>query len=190
MAGVSGPGAFEILALQKKCAHKSISPFCLMYQWSQCSLCWSGARHCHDSNIPSHNWVCLSCKARWWPMMGSPQDNLWRRSLNSLHITALYLSEVTYEGFPQGALWKKLSRQVHKVYNHCNHQKTSLSSHHVDSPAMFFVDSCWGKIDKSSKQESVVSSHHPLNTSYTLLWGDFLHRIHGMRRITLIMIVQ
>ena len=115
-----------------KCAHKSISPFCLMYQCSQCSLCLSRVRHCHHSNIPSHNWVCLSCKARWWPMMGSPQDNLWRRSPNSLHITALYLSSVTYEGFPQGALWKKLSRQVHKVYNHCNRQKTSLSSHHME----------------------------------------------------------
>ena len=113
-----------------KCAHKSISPFCLMYHWShQCSLCWSEARqHCHHSNIASHNWDCLGCRARWWPMMGSPQGNLWK-----IHfISPLCISEVTYEGIPQGALWKKLSRQVHKVYNHCNRQKTKFCPHHME----------------------------------------------------------
>ena len=134
-----------------------------MYQCSQCSLCWSRVRHCHHSNIPSHNWVCLSCTARWWPMMGSPQDNLWRRSPNSLHITALYLSSVTYGASPKVPFGRSCQgRCTRSTTTATARRPVFLSSHgtsyHVDSPAMFFVNSCWGKIDKSSKQESVFIS--------------------------------
>ena len=134
-----------------------------MYQWPQCSLNWSRARHCHHSNIPSHNWVCLSCKARWWPTMGSPQDNLWRRSLNSLHITALYLWSDLWGLPPRCPLEEvvKAGAQGLQPLQPPEDQSffSSLgTSYHVDSPAMFFVNSCWGKIDKSSKQESVFIS--------------------------------
>ena len=132
-----------------KCAHKSISPFCLMYHWShQCSLCWSEARqHCHHSNIASHNWDCLGCRARWWPMMGSPQDNLWRRSLNSLHITALYLWSDLW-GLPPRCPLEEVVKAGAQGLQPLQPPEDQVlfsshgTSYHVDSPAMFFVDSC------------------------------------------------
>ena len=127
--------------------------------------------------------------------MGSPQDNLWRSSLDSLHITALYLWSDLWGLPPRCPLEEVVKAGAQGLQPLQPPEDQSFfsshgTSYHVDSPAMFFVNSCWGKIDNSSKQESVVSSHHPLNKSYSLLWGDFLHRIHGMRRVTQTMIVQ